>query len=495
MNIIEALDHPDAFAPLLRDPSTWMAWRAFLGALFALPMDDDQLTLYRRCTGRTNPPAAPVSEAWLCIGRRGGKSFTLALIAVFLAAFRDYTQHLGPGERATVMVIAADRKQARVIMRYVKGILSSVPMLAPIIEAERQEAVDLRGSVTIEVHTASFRTVRGYTIVAALCDEIAFWPTDDTSSSPDTEIVAALRPAMVTIPGAVMLCSSSPYARRGALWNAHHRHHGVEGDPILVWQADTRTMNPTVPQAFVDAAYADDPASAPAEFGAQFRSDIEGFVTREVVDAVTELGCRERAPVSGISYIAFVDPSGGSSDAMTLAIGHRDEEGRAILDALRERRPPFSPADVVKDFSLLLEDYRINKVQGDRYAGEWPREVFGKHHVKYEPAARPKSELYRDVLPLLNSAKVSLLDIPRLAAQLVGLERRTTRSGRDSIDHAPGSHDDAANAVAGLLVACSGKGGSSYTLDNVRDRNGKGSYLGRYQQAMGMPLAMLPRMG
>jgi hypothetical protein len=338
VNIIEALDHPDAFAPLLRDPSTWMAWRAFLAALFALPMDDDQLTVYRGCTGRTNPPLTPASEAWLCIGRRGGKSFTLALIAVFLAAFRDYTEHLGPGERATVMVIAADRKQARVIMRYVKGILSAVPMLSAIVEGERQEAVDLSNRTTIEVHTASFRTVRGYSVAAALLDEIAFWPSEE-STNPDTEIVAALRPAMVTIPGAMMLCSSSPYARRGALWDAYRRYHGQDGSPVLVWQADTRTMNPSVPQALVDAAYADDPASASAEFGAQFRSDIEGFVTREVVDAVTELGCRERAPFARISYIAFIDPSGGSSDAMTLAIGHREKDGRAILDALRERRP------------------------------------------------------------------------------------------------------------------------------------------------------------
>jgi hypothetical protein len=35
----------------------------------------------------------------------------------------------------------------------------------------------------------------------------------------------------------------------------------------------------------------------------------------------------------------------------------------------------------------------------------------------------------------------------------LGLERRTSRGGRDSIDHAPGSHDDLANAAAGAIVA------------------------------------------
>jgi len=75
------------------------------------------------------------------------------------------------------MVIAVDRKQARTIMRYVKGLLSSVPMLAKIIEDSTRETINLQNRVTIEVHTASFRSTRGYTIVAALCDELAFWAT------------------------------------------------------------------------------------------------------------------------------------------------------------------------------------------------------------------------------------------------------------------------------------------------------------------------------
>ena len=136
---------------------------------------------------------------------------------------------------------------------------------------------------------------------------------------------------------------------------------------------------------------------------------------------------------------------------MTLAIGHREREGDIIVvDALRERRPPFSPEDVTGEFVGLLKSYRVNKVVGDKYAGEWPREKFREHGVVYEPAAKPKSDLYRDIVPLINSRKLDLLDHARLLAQLVGLERRSARGGRDSIDHAPGAHDDIANAVAGL---------------------------------------------
>src|SRR5262249_59408402 len=88
----------------------------------------------------------------------------------------------------------------------------------------------------------------------------------------------------------------------------------------------------------------------------------------------------------------------------------------------------------------------------DRYGGEWPREQFQKRGVFYEPAEKPKSDLYRDLLPLINSRAVGLLEHERMLLQLSSLERRTARGGKDSIDHAPGAQDDIANAVAGALV-------------------------------------------
>jgi hypothetical protein len=357
------------------------------------------------------------------------------------------------------MIVAADRRQARVIMRYCRGLLKAVPMLEQVIEGETRESLDLRNHVTIEVHTASFRSTRGYAICAALLDELAFWRQEE-STDPDREVIAAIKPALATIPGAMLIGASSPYARRGALWTAYRQHFGKDGDPVLVWKSDTRTMNPLVPQRTIDEAMQADPVSAAAEWMAEFRSDIESFVSREAVEACVSVGVRERAPVFGIRYGAFVDPSGGSADSMTLAIGH-EQDDVAILDAVREARPPFSPEDVVSEFAALLKSYRLTEVTGDRYAGEWPRERFDTHGVKYEAAAKPKSDLYRDLLPAINSRKVDLLDHPKLVAQLCSLERRSARGGRDSIDHAPNGHDDVANCVAGL-VAVLAVGASSY---------------------------------
>ena len=149
---------------------------------------------------------------------------------------------------------------------------------------------------------------------------------------------------------------------------------------------------------------------------------------------------------------------------MTLAITHREGD-KVVVDAVRERRPPFSPDDVVIEFAATLKSYGIGTVQSDKYAGSWVVERLGARGIRCEQSAKPKSDLYVDLLPLLNSRRIELLDHPRLINQLIGLERRTTRAGKDSIDHAVGSHDDIANAVAGAAALALGHQGVVVTRE------------------------------
>ena len=428
--------------------SSWQAWRWCAAAIFGLPADADGQAVIGQCLGGRLAPTEAVRSAWLVVGRRGGKSHFAALVVIYLAAFRSYT--LAAGERGVVMIIAADRRQARVVKGYVSGLLHTAPMLEALIADETKESITLTTGIVIEIHTASFRAIRGYTVIGAVLDEIAFWPTDE-SANPDTEIVNALRPAMATVPDGLLLAISSPYGRRGEMWKAYNEHFGKDGDQTLVWQAETRLMNPSIDVAIIETAYADDPLMAAAEYGAEFRRDLEAFVSPEVLAHATVTGRHELPPVSGVGYSAFVDPSGGSADSMTLAIAHRDGN-RMILDAVRERQAPFSPDHVTAEFAGLLQAYRIRQVVGDRYAGEWPRERFRAHGISYRVAELDKSALYGDALVLLNSGRVELLDQPVLLRQLAALERRTTRRGRDIVDHPPRGRDDVSNAVAGALV-------------------------------------------
>jgi hypothetical protein len=450
MTILEALDDPQLFDSAFAG-QTWAVWRTVLAALFALRPTEADVTRFRALTGRKAWPLEPFREAWIVAGRRGGKSRISALVAVFVCCFRDWAHVLAAGERGVFMILAADRRQARVAFRYVEAIVDGCSLLGAMVERRTREAIYFTNRTAIEVHTASFRTVRGYSVLGAVLDEAAFWHVED-AANPDAEIIAALRPGMATTPGALLLGISSPYARRGELWRAFKEHFGRDDSDVLVVQAGTRELNATVPQSVIDRALERDPAAASAEYLAQFRSDVESFVSREAVGACVVPGRFELPLITGARYVAAVDPSGGSQDSFTLAIAHAEGD-RVILDCVREVRPPFSPEAVVGEFAEVLRSYDLREVTGDRYAGQFPRELFRNRSIEYLPATRTKSDAYRELLPAINSGRVELLDNPRLIAQLAGLERRTARGGRDSIDHSPSAHDDLVNAAALALVA------------------------------------------
>lgn len=407
-----------------------------------------------------------VREFYAIVGRGAGKSRIVALLACCMAS-REYRR--APGEFVYIGVFGPDRKQAAITFRYVAGLLKSVPSLAALVVSESKDSIELSNGIIIEVITASIAAPRGRAYALVIVEEAAFLPTD-SSANPDVELLRAVRPALARVPGSLLVVVSSPYARRGVLFSAWQKHHDQPDGEVVLVQADTLTLNPTFDARAIARAYEDDPSSAAAEHGAQFRSDVEGFVSREAVEACTVPGRLELPPLPGVAYVGFVDPSGGSQDSFTLAVAHGEQRGDqtiAVLDCVREVRPPFSPEQVVEQFAALLASYRVKHVNGDRYAGEWPREQFQKHGITYVPSERAKSDIYRDVLPALNSGRVELLDHPRLLTQLQNLERRTARGGRDSIDHAPGGHDDLVNAGCGALVFAADDGGAQMMTEQA----------------------------
>ena len=231
---------------------------------------------------------------------------------------------------------------------------------------------------------------------------------------------------------------------------------------------------------------AEDPQRARAEWLAVFRQDLEQFVSREILQEITDTGVHGR-PRQLLEHVAFVDVAGGSgADSAVLAIAHAEsyenapaaqgskgeddatgdedeeddepmyvEDGQergAVLDFVDEVRPPFSPPEMVKQFVAVLRRFGCRSVTGDRYAAAWPIEEFRKHGIDYRQSELNRTEIYEEGLPLLNGRRALLLDDPRLRKQLLGLERRMLPSGRAQIDHARGQHDDRANAVVGALT-------------------------------------------
>jgi hypothetical protein len=446
--------------------ASWSTWR-----IIARLIDGDahllnakERALALRLTGRTKLPTVAPREVYIGAGRRAGKSRFESLVAVWLASC-EYPQ-LATGETAVVVHVAPDRRQASIDLDYARGLVEASPVLRAALEGGTADTLTFRHRTQLEVATASYRTVRGRTLAGAVVDESAFLRSLD-SALPDVELVRALRPALLTLRGPLIVVSS-PHRKIGLLYNAHRKYCGNdEATRGLYIQASSRDLNPTLDEEEIAAAMEDDPAAAQAEFLGLFRADLEGFLDDATVDGAIVSGRRELAPAAGVRYVGFCDPSGGRSDSFTLAIAHQvpkrgEQPERLVLDAVRTVKPPFDPDQAVGTMCQTLKEYGLPEVVGDQYGAEFVVSAFRKNGITYKPSERSRSELYLEILPHFSRGAIELLDITALRTQLLLLERKTRSGGRDSVDHPRGAHDDIANSVCGALLLIAGSTGSSF---------------------------------
>ncbi len=461
MNILEAIkDRELGFRSFLSPSSglrTWRPWLSALAVIYGVPLERRSArALVRKCTGRDPRKLPPdgFNEALLLCGRRSGKSKIAAVVGAFETLFGGHEQRLSPGEQGLVVIVSPSKRQSQVIFRYLRSIFDA-PILRGEIAAETATSFTLANGLRVEPITGDYRVVRAFTVVAAICDELAFMGVDEgTKVKSDTELIRALRPALLTT-GGKLIGLTTPYMPRGFCHRAWKQHFGNDRGRMLVWRAPSTTMNPTIRQADVDAALAEDLAAAKSEFLAEWREDIAAYLPREVIEPLVVRGRQELLPRRDITYAAFADLSGGRSDDAALAIGHRDRQGgKVILDLLRRWQPPFNPAAVVTEMAGLIREYGIARVHADAYGASFVSEGFQREGVRLIPA-KPKNELYVNAIAPLCSGNVELLDHPALVDQLCSLERRTRSGGRDAIDHPAGAKDDLANALCGVLSVVS----------------------------------------
>ena len=417
----------------------------------------DERPIFTQVTGRVEAPSEQCDELWIIAARRSGKTIAIATLASYLAACIDHRAVLGPGERGVLPIMAANTQQAGQAFNFIRGIFTDIPRFAALVCGITSDTISLTNRIDVQVRPASYRTIRGITSIAVIAEECSMWQSDEFGSrNADKEIIDAVRPSLATT-GGPLFCIGSPHARRGVMWRTFQNHFGPQGSPAILVANGATIFNPTIKQSVIDRAYEDDPQVAASEWGGQFRSDLESYVSPETVAAVTERGVHQREFRSNIHYTAHCDPSGGRQDSFTVAIGHV-ENGISVLDILLERKPPFSPTDVVSEFCEMLKLYRITQVEGDKYGAEFVQEQFRLNGIRYIEAERTTSENFAGFLPILNSGRCRLLDSKRLAAQLCSLERRASRVGaKDQIGHPPGGHDDLCASVAGVLVNVAAK--------------------------------------
>ncbi|MFW6154881.1 MAG: hypothetical protein ACOC95_06660 [Planctomycetota bacterium] len=426
---------------------------AALAALYGLPVRPNRRELVHQCTGR-NPdqlPSGGFDEALFLTGRRSGKSRIAGIVAAYEAALAGHERKLSVGERGIVPVVAPTVRQAHIVKDNVRAVFDGTPMLGAEVVRETTQGFELRNGVRIEVLAGDYRTIRGFTLLAAIIDEVCFFGVfEECRIKSDTELIRAIRPGLSTV-GGRLIAISSPYAPRGWAFNTAKRDWGSDAGATLVWRCPSRTMNPTLSPKVVERALALDPASARSEYLAQWRDDVATFLSRDVIEQAVVPDRRELVPHTSLSYCGFVDMSGGRGDSATLAIAHRDGT-RVILDVLREWRPPFNPDAVIRQMADVLRKFHLRRVTGDNFAAEYTVSGFARYGITYVRANKNKSELYLELLPRTGAGEVELLDNERMVDQLASLERRTHSGGRDIVDHPQGGHDDLANVAAGVCA-------------------------------------------
>jgi hypothetical protein len=456
MSIDEALTDPHLLgAALESDIAPWQTWRVALKGAFGLPLNDQERAIFSAIAGGRNPPARRVRELWCIVGRKGGKSKIAGACAAYFALFVPH--RLSPGEKGLVLVLAASRDQAVVVFDYIRGYLEASPVLAQeVLEVTRTE-IRLRNGVTIAVHANSYRTVRGRTLLACVFDETAFWRSED-SAVPDREVYTAVLPTMM-MTGGMLISISTPYRKLGLLHQKWRDHYGQDDDDVLVVQGASSTFNPLLTDEIIAAQRAADPEGAGSELDACFRIDISALFDDPLLDQATDHGRPlELPPLGARRYFAFTDASGGRRDHYTVAVGHKEGK-RCVIDLVRGTAPPFDPTAVTQEYARLLKDYRVARVTGDNFAQEWVSGAWRSCGIAYDRSDLVRSDIYLECLPAFTRGLVVLPDHARLLRELRLLERRTHRSGRDTVDHGRHGSDDYANAVCGVLRLLSRGGG------------------------------------
>lgn len=458
-SLYRAMQDPRLFGKVFAAESFW-TWKTVAKLISGVPLTEvRELELFKQCTGRNRLPEGPVTRLYLIVGRRGGKDRFMSAVGVWTAALaNDWRKVLSAGETGSVVLIGADRKQGNILRRYCLG-LTDAPLIRNELLRDTASDIEFRNGTELSIVTNDARLVRGRSALAVLGTEAAHWRVDDDSPSSDAEVLAAALPSLSMTPGGgILILASSPYRKSGVLFHKWRELFGNDEAEAICWMAPSTVMNPALPVEIVEQALEEDPAKNRAEYLSMWREDLSDFVPSDCVDACTEWTVRERSYDERNKYFCFVDAAGGTgSDSFSLAIGHRDKNGRAIIDVIRERRPRFVPALVVQEYSAVLHAYGIREVTGDQFSGGWCASEFDRCHIKYKPSDKNKSEIYLACLPMLLAGNAVLLDNERLRRQFGELERRAHAGNRESVDHRSGRNDDIANAVAGVMVIATKK--------------------------------------
>lgn len=415
------------------------AQEVVLRCLYGLPLSAEQVELYRKLT--TNETVfehnIEKTEACWAVGARGGKSMLSSVVALYESICRGHIwqKYLQQGETGYCIIIATRQVQAEQIIQANCGRMLSNSKIAYMMQDSWHSELLLKNGMRIASFPCNSTAARGLPIFQLIFDELAHYRIEGPKA--DEKIYSSLRPRQAQFPGAKCLKISTPAAKQGLLWDEFSE--GFQVPSRLTIQADTRTLNPVVPQEFIDKEYKRDPDNAEREFGAKFAEQVQGFFA-SCIDALSNcftLSANEDLPYSITNkYFAAIDQSGLSAtgDRWAFTIAHKDQQrDKVMVDARRSWQTKDLDL-ILAEIALLCQVYRIKEVVIDRYA---------KGFVEAAFKAKGLSVIVRELLPvvyttfktLVIAGKVLLPDYKPLRTGLFLTQAYYGKSNTLSIGH------------------------------------------------------------
>jgi hypothetical protein len=469
---------PKASARAFADPIAWEAtlpirasspaWRATIKAMYGSPLTPEERDTFRELAQR-DPPPNGADEFLAVVGRRGGKSETIARVACFEAVHGGHAVALAPGQVALIPIISPLREQSREIIGYVRG-LAEMPGVREFVLDMTAESVRFKTNVEVRVMTADSVAVVGRTVVCAIRDELARFPGDD-SATPDREIDASLRPALAPLRGAPrrrLLGITSAYMREGIAYEADRDHFGRDGADVLVVRGTVEQFNPNIDRDWLARERRKSERDYRREYLAEWQDAVQdGWFGAEVIQRCVTRGRGLNAPSDEFSYVAAIDPAfSEGGDQFALSITHREFWGQGesrtpvvVVDHLQTwqakkgqrldvRDTIARVADVIKPFNprLFTDQHHFDSL----------RVFFDEHSVPLTqvPWTREsKPKIFHHARSIMSSGLVDLPDHPQLIRELNMIRGRLLRGGGEHLEARKG-HDDLAHAtVAAIYLA------------------------------------------
>lgn len=445
LDIIQFIEHPD----LLNDKSLSDMQRMILKSIYGLDLTPNELELYYACTGRTTYEPREQIEVTIIAGRRSGKTTKIAVPVAIFEVFRDHG--LKHNEEAYVVLLAPQIAQARIAFRNIRRYLHNSQVLSRRIIRETKEEISFDNGITIACYPCSYVAVRGVTIVAVICDEMAFWPHDASAANPEEEILDALHPAMANVKNAKLVKISTPFRKQGILWTEYQRRAELD---FPVFQVPTFLMNPTISAVELERQRKRGEQKFLREFMATFSENITSWIDPEILDPCIVRGRKELPPVPGVFYFAAMDP-GFSHDDFALNISHPLEDGTIVMDLwVRWRGTKSAPLGfemVLQEIKYHLDRYGIVDVIGDQYCAPVIRQQLLKLGINYGDCrfgSHTRAEIFGNLKHLIIQRKAQFLDNPEGLDQFRSLEERAMDGGRTDIQPPYKMRDDLAVVAA-----------------------------------------------